>query len=108
MTNFPLPKGYEDLQAWSDWCLADIDARRDRRINSSMEDIDAFYDAVLPHMGDALALLHQTPVDKMDPASENLLNLLLTMAEIAPAVEQFHEPVISYGYDVRRYTQGVQ
>ncbi len=101
-----LPPGFEDLAPWCDWARANMTERSDRRINSSMEEIEAFYDAMLPRLDAVLEHLAATPLDTMDAQSEMLMNLSLAMAEIAPAVEQFFEPTVSYGYDVTRYKQG--
>jgi hypothetical protein len=104
-----LPAGFEDLAPLLDWNLPSMDDRRDRRVGSTMEEIDAFYQALLPRMDDVLDHLAGVEMtDDMDPGSAVLLNLSLALCEIAPAVEQFFEPVISYGYDVTRFTQGVQ
>lgn len=108
MSDISLPTGFEDLAAWADWSLARMDERRDRRASSSMDEIDAFYNAVLPRMDDVLAHLASSQLDGMDPRSEALMNMALMLAEIAPAVEQFGEPTVSYGYDVTRFTQGPQ
>ena len=85
-----------------------MDARRDRRIASSMENIEAFYEAMLPRMDAVLDHLAATPMDALDAQSEALMNLALSLAEVAPAVEQFMEPTVSYGYDVTRFAQGPQ
>lgn len=106
MSGISLPAGFEDLAPWADWSLARMDERRDRRTGSSMEEIDAFYNAVLPRMDAVLDHLGATLLDGIDPQSEALLNMALMLAEIAPAVEQFGEPTVSYGYDVNRFSQG--
>lgn len=109
MAKSVLPKGFEALEPLLDWNLPSFDARRDRRAGSTMEELDEFYNGILPHM-DAV-LEHLTGVemsDDMDPGSATLLNLSLSLCEIAPAVEQFFEPTISYGYPVHRFAQGVQ
>ena len=108
MSDISLPEGFEDLQSWSGWCLSTMIERRDQRANSSMEEIQAFYDALLPRLDDILAHLSATKLDQMDTKSEALMNLSLTLAEMAPAVEQFFEPTVSYGYDVKRFAQGPQ
>lgn len=108
MSNISLPAGFEDLLPLADWCLTTMDERRDRRSSSTMEDIEAFYDAMLPRMDAVLEHLAATKMDAMDPQSEALMNLTLSLAEIAPAVELFGEPTISYGYDVTRFAQGPQ
>jgi len=109
MSTTTLPSGFEDLAPLLGWNLATMDERRDRRADSPMEDIDAFYHAILPRM-DAI-LEHLTTVeiaDDMDPGSATLLHLALSLCEVAPAVEQFFEPTISYGYDTKRFAQGPQ
>lgn len=108
MSDITFPAGFEDLAAWSDWCQANFDARRDLRIGSTMEEIEAFYNAMLPRMEAILAHLAATKLDGIDPKSEALMNLSFAMAEVAPAVEQFFEPTISYGYDATRFRQGVR
>lgn len=108
MSDIGLPAGFEDLLPWADWSLAKMDERRDRRAGSTMEDIEAFYDAMLPHMDAVLEHLGATKMDAMDPQSEALMNMALSLAEVAPAVELFGEPTISYGYDVTRFAQGPQ
>ena len=76
-------------------------------MRSTMEELDAFYQALLPRMDDVLEHLTTVPVSEdMDPGSRTLLNLSKSLAEVAPAVEQFFEPTISYGYEMSRFTPG--
>jgi len=44
--------------------------------------------------------------EDMKPENLSLLNLSKSMAEIAPAVEQFFEPTISFGYGTSRWESG--
>ena len=108
MSKVVLPSGFEDLLPWTGWSQARMDDRRDLRINSSMEDIETFYDAMLPRLGAALEHLASTEINGMDPRSATLMNMVLSLAEVAPAVEQFGEPGVSYGYDVTRFVQAPQ
>lgn len=108
MSYINLPAGFEDLAPWAEWSLAGMDDRRARRAGSSMDEIDAFYNAMLPRMDALLAHLASTQLDGMDAQSEALMNMALMLAEIAPAVEQFGEPTVSYGYDCSRFAQGPQ
>jgi hypothetical protein len=77
--------------------------RSGRRSASSMAELQAFYDAILPRIQDALAYLSKIEVGAGAAADQRLLNLTKCLAEVAPAVELFAEPVISYGYDVERF-----
>jgi len=38
------------------------------------------------------------------PENQRLLDLTKALAEVAPAVELFFEPTISFGYDVARFS----
>jgi len=65
---------------------------------------DRFYAAMLPRLGAVLEHLAGVPMtDSMDRQSAALLNLAKSVAEVAPAVEQFREPAVSNGYDVKRF-----
>ena len=109
MSQTVLPQGFEALEPVLDWNLASFDARRDRRAGSTMGELDEFYNTMLPQMDAVLEHLTRVEMsDDMDPGSAALLNLSMSLCEIAPAVEQFFEPTISYGYPVHRFSQGVQ
>ena len=99
-----LPAGFEDLESWLHWSLPTMAERSALRASSNMHDLRAFYDALLPRMGAVLAHLSSLAVGDGDPQNQSLLNLTKSLAEIAPAVELFDEPIISYGYDVARFS----
>ncbi|MGI9623970.1 MAG: hypothetical protein ACR2PK_14130, partial [Acidimicrobiales bacterium] len=74
---------------------------------STMEELQAFSDVMVPRMEAVLEYLASVEMaDDMDPADTSLLNLAKSVAEIAPAVEQFFEPAVSYGYQMDRFTPG--
>src|SRR5210317_1425977 len=99
-----LPSAFVELEAWLDWSLPTMVQRSARRASSSMEHLQAFYDAMLPRMPEVLGYLSEIPVGGGAPEDASLLNLTKSLAEVAPAVELFGEPTISYGYDVARFT----
>ncbi len=98
-----LPEGFEDLEPWLSWSLATMDERSARRSSSTMEQLEAFYAAMLPRMEAVLAYLDGVSADDETLENRRLLDLTKSLAEIAPAVELFFEPTISYGYDVSRF-----
>jgi len=108
MTAGALPPGFEDLEPLLAWSLDSMEARRDQRIQASMDELEAFYDAMLPRMEAIMVHLDKVNANAIEGADLRLMNLAMTLAEIAPAVEQFFEPTISYGYDVTRFAQGVR
>jgi len=98
-----LPRQFNDLEIWHDWSLATELERSAKRQASTMEDIRRFYDAMLPRMEDILTFLAQYPLDGNPPEVARLSLLTLSLAEIAPAVENFGQPSVVDGYDVARF-----
>mgnify|MGYP006115976281 CR=1 FL=1 len=107
MQNMTLPKGFEDLALWAMWDHDLMSERSLQRAESTMEEIQSFYDAMLPRMENILEYLVAVPMSAdMDLETKSLLNLTKSMAEVAPAVEQFFEPTISFGFDTTRWEHG--
>ncbi len=103
MASTPLPAGFETLQAFTaHWVLPDAAARMQQRQNTDMQEIRDFYNALTP-MGDkALAYLAQFQLGELPEDAENLLKLMLSLAEIAPAVEWYDSREVANGYPVTR------
>ena len=76
-----------------------------------MKDIKTFYDAMLAWMEEVLPYLEQFSVDDLPEDATRLFYLTLSLAEVAPAVEQFGQPSVVDGYDVKRvvtqYTEAI-
>ncbi|MEQ1882651.1 MAG: hypothetical protein ABL878_16970 [Burkholderiales bacterium] len=103
MNDDSLPAGFEDLAAWLSWALPTEHARRAKRAASSMADIRAFYDAMLPRMDAVLHFLSEQGVERVPPDVQRLFLLTAALADIAPAVEMYGEP-LAEGLDVLRLT----
>lgn len=88
------------------WCLATESERSARRRASSMAELEAFYAAMLARMDQILPYLEQFPPDEVPADTQRLAYLTLSLAEVAPAVELFGEPTVTYGYDVARFEPG--
>ncbi len=88
-----LPNAFKSLEGFvENWALPTGDERLYRRMNSSMADIQAFYDAMLPMAEQALAHLDQYEFGDMPPEALRLYYLMLASAEAALAVEVYHAP----------------
>ena len=92
MENRLLPEAFADLEPFADWALATEAERTYKRQTSQMTQIQAFYDAMLPWMPAIIAYLNQTPLETLPEADTRLMHLTLSLAEIAPAVENFGKP----------------
>jgi hypothetical protein len=99
-----LPPGFAELEPFVEmWALETEPERIRRRISSTMDDIRAFYDAVLPRAEAAAAWLRDLEADRLpDEPPKRLLELMLSLAEIAPCVENFGAPRVVDGLDVLR------
>jgi len=97
-----LPTQFRDLEQWMAWSLATEPERSRKRQASTMSDIKAFYDAMLARMEEVLPYLDQFPVEALPEDATRLFYLTLSLAEVAPAVEQFGQPSVVDGYDVKR------
>jgi hypothetical protein len=68
-----------------------------------MAEIQTFYDAILPRMDAIISYLDQFPLNAVPTDAQCLLHLTFSLAEIAPAVEQFKQPSVADGYDATRF-----
>jgi hypothetical protein len=98
-----LPAAFADLEPFSAWSLATEAERQKKRLSSTMAEIQAFYDAILPRMEAVISYLDQFPLHAMPPDAQRLLHLTFSLAEIAAAVELFKQPSVADGYDATRF-----
>ena len=89
-----LPDGFEDLVPYLEWSLATESARSKKRLNSSMEAMQEFYDAMLPRVDDVMERLGSLAPDAMPAAERNLFNLCLSLSEVSFAVEVYGQPEV--------------
>ncbi len=98
-----LPPDFADLERFvADWVLPDALARMAKRLSSSMDEIKAFYAAMLPRGEAALAYLRDYELGAMPPEAASLLKLMLSLAEVAPAVEWYDSPRVYDGFSIDR------
>jgi hypothetical protein len=93
MTGNLLPAAFTDLDPFvKHWALPRESERNNKRISSSMDDLQRFYDAMLPRIGEAAKYLDQFPLDEMPADALRLLHLSLSLMEISMAVEVLGQP----------------
>ena len=98
-----LPEQFRDLEQWMAWSLETEGERSDLRQASAMEDITAFYEAMLARTEEVLSYLEQFSLEDLPDDARRLFYLTLSLAEVAPAVEQFGQPSVVDGYDIKRF-----
>ncbi len=87
-----LPAEFADLEPFADWALPSEDERYDKRIASTMDELQAFYDAAFPRIEDAFTYLEQYPLDALPAEAANLLNLLNALMTASFPVEVWRQP----------------
>ena len=88
------PEQFQNLEPFRDWALAKESERRAKRLSSTMEEIQAFYDAIFPQMEAVVAYLNQFPLDQLPEGTQQLYYLTLSLVEVTSAVELYHQPHI--------------
>jgi hypothetical protein len=90
-----LPAQFADLEPFAQkWCLATEAERYAQRLASSMTELQAFYDAVVPRAEEAISYCDQFPLQELPPDALNLLHLLYAMVLISFPVEAWGQPFI--------------
>jgi len=99
-----LPQCFQALECWlDDWVLADSTARHHKRLTTPLAETRAFYDALLPQAEAVLAHLATRQLGALDAADERLLKLMLSLAEIGPAIEWYGTGNYPDAFDARRF-----
>jgi hypothetical protein len=88
-----LPDGFEALEPFQPyWGVPDTQTRRERRETSTMAEIMAFYDVILPLAPAAMKHLEDFALDAMPPAEARLFELVLALAHVSMATELHGAP----------------
>ncbi|MDF1818154.1 MAG: hypothetical protein P1U54_05915 [Immundisolibacteraceae bacterium] len=100
-----LPEGFEALERFGPKWFADTEKQRHRlRTDSSPDDLNDLYEAVLERFDEICAELDQHPLTELSVAHQNLLNLALSFMEVSLAVEAFKGAgKVPFGFDTERW-----
>jgi hypothetical protein len=100
-----LPPGFETLEPFAGWCLPTETERNAKRLASSFAEITSFAEAFLPHIERVTAHLDaQGAVDGLSAPDLRLYHMLLSLAEVAPAIESYEpQAAVIDGYESARF-----
>jgi len=87
-----LPSEFADLEPFAEWAIPTERARYDKRLDSTMDEMQAFYDAAFPRMEDALSYLEQFPMDALPDDAKCLLWLYCALVTVSFPVEVWRQP----------------
>jgi hypothetical protein len=91
MTEAVLPGEFADLQPFAGWALEGEGARYAKRLTSSLDELQAFYDAAFPRLDDALAYLEAPPMDALPDDAKHLLWLYCSLVTVSFPVEVWRQ-----------------
>ena len=104
MSERRLPDQFSDLEGFAAaWSLETERERSRRRRSSTMPEIQAFYDTILPRAAAIIEYLNGFSLDEMPEREKALFYMLLSLAEVANAVEIFQQPQVIDGFDPERF-----
>lgn len=90
-----LPPEFSDLERFAkDWCLASEPERYAKRLASSMDELQALYDAVFPRAEAAMAYLEKLPYHDLPPDALRLLHLLYSLILVSFPIEIWRQPYL--------------
>jgi hypothetical protein len=93
-----LPQPFNDLERWvEEWGIEHGHQRYVKRVNSTMEELKAFYDDMFPRGKEAIEYVNQ--FDYGEPLPEdaaNLRNLIYSLITVALAVEVWKQPRVKH------------
>ena len=98
-----LPAAFAGLEAFIDWALAMERERTARRQTIGMAAIKAFYDAMVARLDEILNYLNDFPQEAAPDDVKRLFFMTLSLAEVAPTVENFGQPSVVDGYEYTRF-----
>ena len=87
-----LPAQFADLEPVADWALPTERDRFAKRLASSMDELQAFYDAAFPRLTDSVDYLRGVPVEGISDEDRNLLWLFSSLVTVSFPVEVWRQP----------------
>jgi hypothetical protein len=82
-----LPAEFASLEPFGGWILATERERYAKRLASSMDEMQAFYDAAFPLLERVTAYFEQFPLDDLPEPERNLLLLMMSLVMVSFPVE---------------------
>ena len=93
MSDALLPAEFSDLEPFAaKWCLATEHERYAERMASSMDEMQALYDAAFPRADAAIQYCDQFPLDDLPDDALHLLQLLYSLVMVSFPVEVWRQP----------------
>ena len=86
-----LPAEFSDLEPFVDWSLETEAERYARRLGSTMDEMQTFYDAAFPRLEDGADYLKGVQLDGIADDDQNLLWLFSSLVTVSFPVEVWRQ-----------------
>ena len=83
---------FADLEPFADWCLASEAERYAKRLSSSMDEMQAFYDAAFPRFAAGMAYLDELELNDLPEDAGQLLLLFYSLINVSFPIEVWRQP----------------
>ena len=87
-----LPSDFADLQPFADWALGSEAQRYAKRLASTMDELQAFYDAAFPRLDEAMTYLDKFELSELPDDAKHLLWLCYSLVNASFPVEVWRQP----------------
>lgn len=95
MTDALLPEEFADLEPFAEiWSLPTAEDRYQRRLASTMDELQAFYDALVPQAEAVMEYLDRFDLEDMPETAVRLLWLMSSLSTVSFAVDIFNQPMV--------------
>lgn len=87
-----LPAAFADLEPFADWILETQDARYEKRLASTVDEMQAFYDVMFPRLQDVIDYCNQYDIDDLPEPVRKLMFLTFSLIQASFVVEAWRQP----------------
>jgi hypothetical protein len=88
-----LPAEFADLEKFTDWCLPREEDRYQKRLSSTMAEMQEFYDAAFNRLEDAMEYLDaRFPLHEMPDDAKALMHLMQSLVNVSFPIEVWKQP----------------
>ena len=87
-----LPAAFRELEPFADWCLETEAERYAKRLGSTMDELQTFYDAAFPRLEEAIEHLDRQELRSLSTEDSHLLWLCYSLVNASFPVEVWRQP----------------
>jgi hypothetical protein len=91
MTMAALPAQFAALEPFAEWALPSESDRYGKRLASSMDELQAFYDAALPALESGADYLKEVSIDGISEEDRNLVWLFESLVTVSFPIEAWRQ-----------------